>query len=288
MATYVTVLTLSFGLPLARLMQHAAGSALHSHIVLVPFIVGYLLHERRDSLPGRTERSVTGTILLGTLGLASLAAAFIWRSALSANDYLAFMALAYVALLAAGGFFFRGAAWMSAAAFPVGFLIFLVPLPDALVYWLERGSVVASAEAAALYFWMADTPLVRHGTLFELPGLTLQVAQECSGIRSSWVLFITSALAAHMFLRNPWHRVLLVAFVIPLGILRNGFRVFVLGMLGVHVGPHMLDTPIHHQGGPLFFALSLGPLFLLIWWLRRRERRRGPASMPAVQGELTA
>jgi hypothetical protein len=61
--------------------------------------------------------------------------------------------------------------------------------------------------------------------------------------------------------------------VIPLGILRNGFRVFVIGMLCVHVGPHMIEHVIHRRGGPVFFALSLLPLFALLWWLRRWERR---------------
>ena len=63
-----------------------------------------------------------------------------------------------------------------------------------------------------------------------------------------------------------------MAFVIPLGILRNGFRILVIGLLCVHVGPHMIDSPIHHRGGPIFFALSLVPLFLLVWWLRRQEQ----------------
>jgi exosortase/archaeosortase family protein len=65
----------------------------------------------------------------------------------------------------------------------------------------------------------------------------------------------------------------LVAFVIPLGILRNGFRILVIGLLCVRVGPHMIDSDIHRRGGPLFFALSLVPLFLLLWWLRRQEQR---------------
>jgi exosortase/archaeosortase family protein len=60
--------------------------------------------------------------------------------------------------------------------------------------------------------------------------------------------------------------------VIPLALLRNGFRVFVLGELCTHIGPQMIDTPIHHQGGPLFFALSLIPFFLLLVWLRKSER----------------
>jgi exosortase len=187
------------------------------------------------------------------------------------------MALACVSFLAAGGFLFLGSKWMSAAAFPVAFLIFMVPLPDAAVNWLELASASASAEAAALDFSMLGTPLVRHGTMFELPGIVLRVAQECSGIHSSWVLFITSTIAAHLFLRTWWRKTALVAFVIPLGILRNGFRILVIGLLCVHVGPHMIDSSIHRHGGPLFFALSLIPLFSLVWWLRRQERRPAPA-----------
>jgi hypothetical protein len=39
----------------------------------------------------------------------------------------------------------------------------------------------------------------------------------------------------------------------------------------------MIDSPIHHRGGPIFFALSLVPLFLVAWWLWRGERP--PASL---------
>ena len=92
--------------------------------------------------------------------------------------------------------------------------------------------------------------MVRDGVVFELPGIVLQVAQECSGIRSSWVLFITGLVASHLFLRTRWRRIVLVAFVIPLGILRNGFRILVIGLLSVHVGPHMVDSIIHRQGAP--------------------------------------
>jgi exosortase C (VPDSG-CTERM-specific) len=254
-------------------MLYAARTDLHSHILLVPFIAAYLLYSQRGSLPVPGHRSTTGTALACGIGLAPLAAGIAWRESLSLNDHLALMALAFVSLVAAGGFLFLGSKWMAAAAFPVAFLIFMVPLPDAPVNWLEKASATASAEAAALYFAIAGTTLVRHGTTFELPGIVLEVAQECSGIRSSWVLFITSVLASHLFLKSPWRRLMLVAFVIPLGIFRNGFRVFVIGLLCVHVGPHMIDSVIHRRGGPFFFALSLVPLFLLLWWLRRGERR---------------
>ena len=86
-------------------------------------------------------------------------------------------------------------------------------------------------------------------------------------------LFITSILAANLFLRTPGRRFALVAFVIPLAILRNGFRILVIGLLCVHLGPQMIHSPIHKRGGPLFLVLSLIPFFLVLWLLRRRDVR---------------
>jgi exosortase C (VPDSG-CTERM-specific) len=275
-AAYFVILTLLFIQPLTRLMLHAAQSDLHSHILLVPFIVAYLLYIQRRRPPAGYHSSIAGMVVMGGIGIGALAAGIEWRDGLSNNDGLALTTLAFVSLVSAGGYLFLGSRWMAARAFPVAFLIFMVPLPDTIVDWLEKASMLASAEAAALYFDLVGTPLVRQGTLFELPGITLQVAQECSGIRSSWVLFITSLLASHVFLRTRWRRIVLVAFVIPLGILRNGFRILVIGLLCVHVGPHMVNSVIHHRGGPLFFALSLVPLSLLLWWFRRQEQRLKP------------
>jgi exosortase C (VPDSG-CTERM-specific) len=271
---YLVLLTLAFIQPLTRLTLYAAWSDLNSHILLVPFITGYLLYTQRARLLAACHSSIAGTLTMGGIGFAALVLGIAWRGSLSVNDGLALAALAFVSFVAAGGFLFLGARWMAASAFPVAFLIFMVPLPDAAVDWLENASMLASAEAAALYFNVAGTPMVRHGTVFELQGIVLQVARECSGIRSSWVLFIAGLLASHLFLKTRWRRIVLVAFVIPLGILRNGFRVFVIGLLCVHIGPYMIDSMIHRQGGPFFFALSLVPLFLLLWWLRRQEQRQ--------------
>src|SRR5437764_8873462 len=113
---------------------------------------------------------------------------------------------------------------------------------------------------------------MQTGTVFQLPGITLQVGQECSGIRSSWILLITSVIAAKLFLSKPWSRTALVACVIPLGILRNGFRIMVIGLLCIR-DPDMINSAIHRRGGPIFFALSLIPLLAALWLLRRYEGR---------------
>lgn len=272
-ATSAGLLTLAFVQPLAQLGGHALRNDLHSHILLVPLIVGYLLYAPVRPHPAAYRTSMAGALVLGAAGVAAISAAVAWRETLSVNDGLALTSLAYVSLVAAAGFAFMGLPWMRAAAFPLAFMIFLVPMPDRVVYWLENASVLASADAAGLFFSVSGTPVFRDGTVFALPGIALEVARECSGIRSSWVLFITSVLASGLFLKRPWHRMILVAFVIPLAVIRNGFRILTIGLLSVHVGPHMIDSPIHRQGGPIFFAMSLVPLFLLLWWLRHREQR---------------
>ena len=101
----------------------------------------------------------------------------------------------------------------------------------------------------------------------------LEVARECSGIRSTIVLFITSVLASNLFLQSTSRRIALVALVIPLAIARNGFRILVIGLLCVHIGPHMIDSFIHHRGGPIFFVLSLIPLSFVLFLLRRHDKR---------------
>lgn len=273
-ACYAVLLTLLFIQPLAMLVLHAVQSDLDSHIVLIPFISAYVLYFKRERFPlVPYHRSIAGMAILGAVGIGAVAARINWRESLSAHDGLVLMVLAFVSFLVGGGFLFLGSEWLAARAFPVAFLIFMVPLPDGAVDWLEKALMLASAEAAAFYFDLAGIPFVRQGMLFELPSISLRVAQECSGIHSSWVLFITSLLVSNVFLKTRWRRLVLVLFVIPLGILRNGFRILVIGLLCVRVGPHMIHSPIHHRGGPIFFVLSLFPLALLLWWLRRQERR---------------
>ena len=161
---------------------------------------------------------------------------------------------------------------MRAIAFPMALLVFTVPFPDFLLSWIDTFLQHGSAVFAGLFFQLSGTPVVCDGLNFLLPGCSLQVAPECSGIHSTLVLMITSLLGGWLFLRSPWKRAILALAVIPLALIRNGFRIFVIGRLSVTYGPQMLDSPIHHHGGPLFFALSLLPLLLLLIFLKKTER----------------
>ena len=265
------IVLVAFAQPLFMLIRYAAGSQLYSYILLVPFISAYLLYLRRDQLPKNYGVDLPLTIVFLAAGLGVLVLTcsldFVGQRPTD-NDRLALLTLSFLCCLAAGGFFFFGRGWMRAAAFPLGFLIFMAPMPDAMADSLETVSKYASAEVANFLFHLSGTPFLRAGLIFQLPNITIEVAQECSGIRSSWVLFMTSILAANLFLKTRWRRFALVAFVVPLAILRNGFRIMVIGLLCVNLGPQMIHSMIHRRGGPVFFVLSLIPFFLLLWLLR--------------------
>ena len=269
-AVATAVLGLLFCLPLWRLVRFAAGDELFSYILLIPFVSLYLAWLDRQQLPPASPPAKKTAALFSALGLGCLA----WvagRPPVLPVNFLALTTLAFVFCLAAVAAVFLGGRRLRALAFPLALLIFLVPFPQALRDGIETFLQHGSAEVADWMFQISGMTFFRNGLLFKLPTISLQVAPECSGIHSTVVLFITSLVAGQMLLRGTGRRAALALFVLPLALLRNAFRIFVLGELCVHVGPHMIDSPIHHRGGPIFFAISLVPFFALLYFLRKSE-----------------
>jgi exosortase len=171
---------------------------------------------------------------------------------------------------------FLGAGRVRHHLFAALFLFFIVPPPTAWVHAFSQWLQLWSADAAELLFRITGTTLFRSGQTLMLAGIRpMEVAEECSGVRSTLVLLITALLAGKLLFRSNWSRAALFFAVIPLGILRNGFRIVTIGLLCVHIDQSMIDSWIHRRGGPVFFALSLVPLLLLAKLLQVLERRRG-------------
>jgi len=267
---YLVVLCAAFALPLREFATYTAHSDVHSYVLLIPFVTAYLIYIRWQHLSNKLTTSWGPAAVLAALGVGALSASQHFTN-LERNDHMTLVALSFVCFAITGAFLFLGTKWARSAMFPLFFLAFFIPLPAIAVDTLEEASKQASAEVASWLFLITGTPFLRTETTFQLPGITIAVAKECSGIRSTLVLIITSLLAANMFLRATWRRALLVAAVIPLGLLRNAVRILVISLLCVYIGPHMIHSVVHRRGGPFFFALSLIPLFAILWLLRRQE-----------------
>jgi len=266
-----------FGWTLVQLVAFAAHSDLYSYILLIPLISGFLIWINRAGLPAQSGPNHW----LAALSFAAGACVFavcklaMWTGWIpERSDYLSAMTLSFLTFWLGGGFIFLGTKYLRAIAFPVAFLFLCVPSPESVKTGIEAFLQCTSAVAAAAMLSTTGMPVLRTGTYLQLPSFRLNVAPECSGIHSTLVLTIICFLVAYVLLKRPANRLLLILAVIPLGILRNGFRIFIIAQLCVHVGPQMIDSPIHRHGGPVFFLLSLIPLFLFVRYLRKRELKR--------------
>lgn len=270
--------SLAFSVVLARLGRYALATELGSYIPLIPLISAYLLFSRRaqlvpiermqkaDRIAAWTAWGISGALVALNLLLKS---ASVIQGAASAQ----FLPVAAFVVGLIGGFVFAfGLGAFRPMLFPLLFLFFMIPFPEPLSHVIRIGLQRCSADAAHAMFLVAGTTVFRDGLVFHLPGLTIQVAEECSGINSSVALFITSIVAAAVFLSRPWIRVILVLAVFPLGVIRNGFRVVCITLLTLHVDPGIIDSPLHHRGGPIFFGLSLVVFLCLLLLLRRLEQ----------------
>jgi exosortase C (VPDSG-CTERM-specific) len=257
-----------FSAPLLNWFRFAISKDRNSYLLLVPIISVYLIGTQRRTLQTPFQRSSTLAIIPAAIGAISM---LFLGSVVAPVDRLSLQIFALLNFLLALAFFFIGNPILRRLAFPVAFLIFAVPVPTAVGDAIEMFLQYTSAEAAYWLMSVVGIPMIRDGVNFRLPNLFIQVAQECSGYNSTFALFMVSLIAGYLFLKFPSKRAVLTLAVIPLAIFRNGFRITTLATLCVYDDPAWIDSNLHHKGGPIFFALSLIPFFILLWGLRRSE-----------------
>lgn len=265
---FATLLSLAFAYPLIQWARFALNSGLFSYVLLVPFISGYFAWLARKEPAGEGRGVRWPAVFPAAAGVGFLAAAH----AQDAAEPLTLLVFSYCCLMWGGCLLLAGTRGMRRFAFAALFLAFMTPIPRPAVGLIESFLQHASADVSYLFIKLSGIPIFRSGMNFHMPGIALAVGPECSGIRSSLVLFLASLVAGQMLLRSRWTRWTLALIVIPLGIVRNAFRILVIAWLCVKVDVAYLYSPIHNSGGPLFFALSLIPFGVFLLLLRRAER----------------
>jgi exosortase len=255
-----------------RLYAYSRGDASASHVVLIPFVSLAIIIRHRDEI----FASVRTTKRAGVAVIAAAVAVSIGIRSFGPLPARTELPILVTALLTSwGGAFLLLFGWRaaSAARFAFGFLAFTIPMPAELVGAVTALLKKGSAEAVAALFALTATPYHRDGYIFSLPNLAIEVADACSGIRSSIALLLTGLLAGHVFLRTAWKKGLLIAAIVPVVILKNGVRIVSLSLLANYVDPKFLVGRLHHDGGVVFFLLALGLLAPVLALLHRSEEQ---------------
>lgn len=271
---WIAVVLSVYSLPLIRLIEQSLQSGYSSHIVLVPLLAAYLIWSRKESIFSAVSFAYSAALQIGVIAAIVIVAAYASGPQVRELIQPTATVLSFLLLILAGFVCMFGTAALRLAIFPFGICIFMLPVPsvvvDPIIHFLQ-------SESAALSYWMfvkLNVPVLRDGFVMTVPGVSIEVAAECSGINSSIALFILMILLAHETLQTNWRRFVLILLVIPLSIVKNAMRIVTLTMLAIRVDPGFLTGKLHHQGGFVFFLATLLLLFPIWRLLQRTERRR--------------
>lgn len=235
----------------------------YSHGFLIPLVSAYLVWERRDALRAvRAAPSPWGyplIVLAVALLVVSEAAAFGYPARLSLPILLAGLAL-----------FLGGRALLAVLAFPIAFLLFMLPLPVPVFNAVAFPLQTLAARAATATLDLLSIPVLREGNVIALAYTKLEVTEACSGIRSLVTLLALSTIYAYVAHQGTLRRTLLVFSAIPIALVTNAARVALTGILAHGVGVAAAMGFYHTFSGWLIFGLGFGMLVLVGMVLGRR------------------
>lgn len=258
-----------------------------SQSVLVPFITAYLIWSARKTIFSNICDSKLPGLLVVLAGVTLYVAPMFGQpqhSAVMAAKLLG------VLMMVVGGFVgIYGTAAFRASLFPLFLLLLMMPLPEATADKIIGFLQLQSAALSYHLFSLIGVPVYRDGIMLTVPGVTIEVAKECSGINSSVALLLTALLVAWQTLRTPSRRIILVLLALPLSIIKNAVRIVMLTLLALYVDPSFLTGRLHHQGGFVFFILALA-LFYPIWLLLQKTEgsRSGAMGAETLSAETAA
>jgi exosortase len=221
----------------------------YSHGLVIPFIVLWLLWRRKaqfENIPA-TPSNIGLVIIVGSL-------AVLFLGDLGAELFLTRISL--VGLIVGFVLFFRGWRTLSEAAFPLGLLLLVIPLPAIIFYQITFPLQLLASKLGSFLLESVHVPVLREGNVMVLPNITLEVAEACSGIRSLFTLATLTVLYGYLAEDSVWLRAFLFGFTVPLALFCNGLRIMGTGLLGQYVDPSLAEGFFHTFSGWFIFVIA--------------------------------
>ncbi|PYS36004.1 MAG: hypothetical protein DMG14_25695 [Acidobacteria bacterium] len=251
-----------------------------SYIPTVPFLSAALIYWNRKKIFSKLRTSALPAATAFMISVVLYYASRTIGTRLDENDHLSLTIAALVAAWLGMFLLMYGSVAFKSGLFPLLFVGLIIPVPsrimNAIVHFLQKGS----AETSSLLFMLSGTPAYRKDVTFVLPGLTIDVAEACSGIRSTLAIFIVTLIVAHLLLRSNWRRTALLLAVVPISLVKNAVRIVTLSLLAIRLDMRFMTGSLHQDGGVLFMLLGLCLLYPFLFLLLRSEAKNVDSGVP--------
>jgi exosortase D (VPLPA-CTERM-specific) len=257
-ASYACVLVLIYYSALKELYFQWSGED-YSYCWLIPFIVLYLVWEKRAALaaiPSRTSWAGLVPLCIGIF--------LFWLGELGGEYYTLYTSLWFVVI----GLLYVHLGWekIRSIGFALVFIFAMFPFPNLINFPLALKLRLISSQLGVRILQLNGMSAYREGNTIDLGFTQLQVIDACSGIRYLFPLMILALLLAYWFKGHMWKRVALFLSSIPMTIVINVFRIAATGMLYGNFGAAVAEGFFHSFSGWLTFMVAI-PVFLLEIWI---------------------
>ena len=251
----------------AQTMLRVWNTSNFEHSYLIPAISLWLLWREREQL----AKVSVAPAWSGILPVAAVALAWLVGRLAGVN---ALEHLALVAMIPALVPLLFGWPMLRAAAFPLGFLFFAVPVGEFLQPKLMEWT--ADFTVAAIAF--TGIPIVRDGLFFELPSGRWSVVEACSGLRYMLAAIPLACVYAYLSFASMRKRLLFILLSVAVALIGNWLRAYIIVMIG-HLSGMTLAVGVDHLiYGWLFFGVIMGFTF----WIGSRWEDTAPAPPPVA------
>ncbi len=228
----------------------------HGPIILAVSI--WLLYQKRHDLAEAPTRPMP---LLGwPLMMFGLLLYALGRS----QDIIMFEIASQILLLIALLLIFKGAKALKTASFPLFFMIFMIPLPEALVAAVTAPMKSAVSAVASNLLYQLGYPVGRSGVVMTVGPYQLLVADACAGLNSMFTLEALGMLYMNLMrYTNPARNIALALLLVPTAFAANIVRVMILVLVTYHFGDEAAQGFVHGFAGMVLFMVALGFMLVL-------------------------
>jgi exosortase len=250
----------------ARLSSDWWSDENYSHGFFVPVVFFWMLWQRREVLANSRVLPRPWALVIVILALVQLAAGT-W----GAENFVAHSSL--LVLLCGITLYLFGGEVLRVVAFPIGWLLFMIPVPAIILYEITFPLQLLASRLALGVLDLLHVPAVREGNVLYLANFTAGVAEACSGIRSLISMLAFAVLIAYllnMSLRSRW--ILAIASV-TIALSMNAARVAGTGLVGNYLSARWAEGFFHTFSGWLLFWVCLGMILGVVHTLRVFEQR---------------
>lgn len=221
----------------------------NSHGVLVPFISGYLIWQKREKLREITLGNSKIGLLILSVCLPLYVISYLGRVAVVSRTMIVFTLIGII-------LFNLGKRVFLTIAFPLLYLIFIVPVPDSILGLVSFPSQLFATQVSEKLIGLVSIPVLREGNMLYFSNTQLEVAEACSGIRSIMSYIMLSFLFIYFMKNGLLRKIALLASAIPLALVANITRVTGTGILAHFFGSEVARGFLHKFSGLVIFAFG--------------------------------